>query len=198
MLEQFARLNAKSLSLKSSGLLPLLDVTDLCGVLASLPEQHSWYIYAMIDQRRSYNMEKLHVYCQQHVLQEMRSRGFKSRIIKHQDFAYGVTKAALYAHFHPKAKCSVCNGLGFKAAKQCEKCRGRGSIEYNWSERVAYGFNDRPDLTRKWYQQSCQHYDNFISSLIGEIRADLEIKLKQIKQQAVHYKYSDNEELFSE
>lgn len=79
MLEQFARLNAKTASFKSSGNAPLLDVTDLCGVLASLPDQHSWYIYAMIEQRRAYNMELLHHYFKSLVLQEMRQRKFKSK-----------------------------------------------------------------------------------------------------------------------
>lgn len=196
MLEQFARLNAKTTTFKSSGVMPLLDVSDLCGILASLQEQHSWYVYAMIDQRRSYNMEKLHVYCQQLVLQEMRSRGFKSRIINTQDFAYGVTKAALYAHFNPKSKCNACNGLGFKAASRCEKCNGRGSKEHSWAERVEYGFEMRKDLTRKWYQQSCQPYDNFIQSLIGEIQVDLCQQLERLKKQAIAYKRAENEELF--
>lgn len=198
MLEQFARLNAKTASFKPTGIAPLLEVTDLCGVLASLEDHHSWYIYAMIEQRRAYNMDLLHRYIQQIILQEMHSRNFASRLIDSKDFAYGVTKAALYAHFHPKGKCKACNGLGFKAATQCEKCRGKGSQEYGWAERVEYGFPTRKDLTRKWYQQSCKHYDSLVGSILAEIQQDLIDKLYRVKQQAQHYKRLENASLFDE
>ena len=198
MLEQFARLNAKTASFKSSGIAPLLDVTDLCGVLASLPDQHSWYIYAMIEQRRAYNMDLLHRYIQQLVLQEMSQRSFKSRIVTAYDFSYGVTKAALNAHFTPKGKCKTCNGLGFKAATQCPTCYGRGSQEHNWAEKVEYGFPMRKDLTRQWYKQSCGHYDQFVFSVLADIEIDLCEKLIRIKQQAKQFKRMESESLFDE
>ena len=198
MLEQFARLNAKTASFQSSGIAPLLEVTDLCGVLASLPEQHSWYIYAMIEQRRAHNMDLLHRYIQQLVLQEMYRKELKLRIVTSKDFAYGVTKAALYAHFNPKGKCKACNGLGFKAAKPCNKCDGNGAYEHNWSEKVEYGFPLRKDLSRKWYQQSCGPYDNYVTSILIDIQIDLSEKLYQVKQQAKRFKYMESESLFDE
>lgn len=198
MLEQFARLNAKTASLKISGNLPLLDVTDLCGVLALLDEHHSWYIYAMIEQRRAYNMELLHKYIQQLVMQEMRKREFKSRKVKLMDFAYGVTKAALFAHFNPRGKCKVCNGLGFKAAKRCEHCNGKGTREYNWSEKVQYGFPNRRDLTRDWYRKSCGYYDQFIESILHEIAAELSEKLNKVRRQAIAYKRLESAVLFDD
>jgi len=198
MLEIFARLNAKTATFTSSGIKPLLEVSDLCGILAKLPEQHSWYIYAMVEQRRAYNMDLLHRYCQQLVLEEMRRREFKSKIIKQSDFAYGVTKAALYAHFHPKGKCKACNGIGYKAAKQCKKCEGGGSQWHNWADRVEYGFPLRKDLTRDWYRKSCQHYDNFVGSTLAEIQIDLMDKLKHIKTQERAYRREENVSLFDE
>ena len=198
MLEQFARLNAKTINLKPTGMLPLIDVTDLCGVLASLEDQHSWYIYAMIEQRRAYNMDLLHRYLQQLVMQETHNRGFKSKLLSSTDFAYGVTKATLYAHFHPKGKCKACNGLGFKAAEPCKKCEGSGTNEYNWSEKVEYGFPLRKDLTRKWYHQSCGYYDQFINSLLAEIRIDLHDALYRVKQQAKRFKREESAGLFDE
>lgn len=196
MLEQFAKLNAKTLNITAgSGIKPLLEITDLCGVLASLEDHHSWYVYAMIEQRRAYNMDLLHRYCQQIILQEMLKRKFKSKIITASEFAHGVTKAALYAHFHPKGKCKACNGLGFKAATRCEMCGGKGSREYNWSERVEYGFPMRKDLTRKWYLKSCSHYDRLVTSIMYEIQGDLIEKLTQIKRQAKAYRREENGDL---
>lgn len=197
MLEQFARLNAKTASFKSSGIAPLLDVTDLCGVLASLDDYHGWYVYAMIEQRRAYNMELLHVHCQQLVIQEMRGRGYKSKLVTVKDFSYGVTKATLFAHFNPRGKCGACNGLGFKLAVKCVKCDGRGAKEHNWADKLSYGFPLREDLSRKWYAQSCGHYDRFINSLLIEIQQDLIDKLDRVKKQAKQYK-RENESLLDE
>lgn len=198
MLEQFARLNAKTASYVSSGIAPLLDVTDLCGILASLPDQHSWYIYAMIEQRRAYNMDLLHRYCQQLVLQEMLERKLKLKIITTHELAHGVTKAVIYAHFHPKGKCNTCNGLGFIAAKKCEKCVGAGSIGHKWAERLEYGFPMRKDLSRQWYRKVCSHYDQLVESILIELQIDLAEKLHRMKKQARQFKEMDNASLLDD
>lgn len=198
MLEQFARLNAKTASFKSSGIAPLLDVTDLCGVLASLPEQHSWYIYAMIEQRRAYNMELLHKYFQGLVLQEMLKRKFKSKLVKAGEFSYGVTKAVLNAHFHPRGKCRSCQAIGKISSVKCTVCKGTGraSPEHSWADKVKYGFPMREDLSRKWYHQSCGYYDQFLTSTLAQIQIDLDAALYRVKQQARQYKHNEN--LFDE
>lgn len=201
MLEQFARLNAKTASFKSSGIAPLLDVTDLCGVLANLPEQHSWYIYAMIEQRRAYNMELLHKYCQGLVLQEMRTKKFKSKLVKPGEFAYGVTKAVLNAHFHPRPKCHTCQALGRISGVTCTVCKGTGRApqDHSWAKKVQYGFPLRKDLSRKWYQQSCGHYDQFLTSVLAQIQIDLSDALARVKRQAREYqRQEENGNLFDE
>lgn len=200
MLEQFARLNAKTASFKSSGNAPLLDVTDLCGVLASLPDQHSWYIYAMIEQRRAYNMELLHHYFKSLVLQEMRQRKFKSKKVESLDFAYGVTKAVLNAHFHPRGKCKSCQALGKISGVKCTVCNGTGRAApaQTWSEKVKYGFPLRKDLDRKWYHQSCGHYDQLLTSTLAQIQIDLESALQKVKRHAIQYRREENESLFDD
>lgn len=198
MIEIFARLNAKTATFKPSGNTPLLDVTDLCGVLASLKEQHSWYVYALINQRRSYNMELLHVYCQQSIMQEMRSRNFKSSKGAVSDIAYGITKAAIYAHFHPKGTCATCNGLGFKNATKCEPCNGKGIKEHKWSERVIYGFPLRKDLSRHWYAKVCERYDRLVESMLLDIQVDLVSALEKVNRQAIAYRREENKGLFDE
>lgn len=200
MLEQFAKLNAKTASFKSSGIAPLLDVTDLCGVLASLPEQHSWYIYAMIEQRRAYNMELLHKYFQGLVLQEMLKRKFKSKLVIPREFSYGVTKAVLNAHFHPRGKCKSCQALGKISSVKCTVCNGTGraSPEHSWADKVKYGFPLRTDLSRKWYQQSCGYYDQFLMSTLAQIQIDLDAALHKVRQQARQYQREENECLFDD
>lgn len=200
MLEQFARLNAKTASFKSSGNAPLIDVADLCGVLASLPDQHSWYIYAMIEQRRAYNMELLHKYFQGLVLQEMLKRKFKSKLINHREFSYGVAKAVLNAHFHPRGKCKSCQAIGKISSVKCTVCNGTGraSPEHSWADKVKYGFPLRTDLSRKWYHQSCGHYDQLLASTLAQFQIDLIDELQKVKKQAKQYKREENENLFDE
>ena len=199
MLELFARLNPKRINQVGSTSTPLIEITDLCGVLAKLDDQHSWYIYAMIEQRRSYNMDLLHKYCQQLILQEMLLRKFKSRLVMPNEFAYGITKAVIYSHFHSKGKCSKCNGLGRIGTKKCEKCEGKGFKEYTHAEKVTYGFPLRPDLSRKWYQQVCRSYDQFTESILIELRNDLISSLQSIKKQALQYKRDEESaDLFDE
>lgn len=180
--------------------MPLLEVTDLCGVLASLDDLHSWYVYAMIDQRRSYNMELLHSYCKHIVLQELRKRQKKSHArpykVQPNDMAEGITKAALYAHFYPKGTCAKCKGLGFSLAKKCDNCGGKGVKEVNWAERVAYGFPMRPDLCRKWYIQSCEKYDRLVGSVLIDIQLDLVEALKKAQRDVIEYQRESNEKLF--
>ncbi|EOG9726789.1 hypothetical protein U2E72_13210 [Acinetobacter baumannii] len=196
MLEQFARLNAGTQSLVVSNKVPLLDTADLCGVLASLEDHHSWYVYAMIDQRRSYNMELLHTYLMQLLLQEMLLRRFYPKKVKPSEFAYGVTKAVIYAHFHPKGKCKACNGFGVVGAKPCVKCDGKGTKEHNWSERLEYGFPMHKGLTRSWYRIVCQPYDRFLESKLAEIQNDLHEKLLKLKKIEKAYRREENESLF--
>lgn len=201
MLEQFARLNAKTASYKSSGIVPLLEVTDICGVLAQLPEHHSWYIYAQIEQRRAYNMDLLHRYFQQLVLQEMLIRKFKPKLIKPSEFAYGIAKAVLNEHFHPFGKCRSCQALGKISSVKCTVCNGTGRSkpDHSWSDKVKYGFPMRPDLSRKWYQQSCGHYDQFLKSTIATIQNDLVNALNRVKRQARQIKRAEeNESLFDD
>ncbi|WP_111860945.1 hypothetical protein [Acinetobacter sp. CFCC 10889] len=199
MIELFARLNPKSINQVGSTSTPLIEITDLCGVLAKLGEQHSWYIYAMIEQRRSYNMDLLHKYCQQVILQEMLLRKFKSKLVKPSEFAYGITKAVIYSHFHSKGKCPKCNGLGRIGTKKCEKCEGSGNKEYSHEEKVSYGFPMRKDLSRQWYRQSCNHYDQFVECLLIELRNDLFFELDIIKKQALQYKRDEeNADLFDD
>lgn len=198
MLEQFARLNAGTQSLVVSNKVPLLDTADLCGVLASLDDHHSWYVYAMIDQRRSYNMELLHTYLMQLLLQEMLSRRFFPKKVKPSVFAYGVTKAVIYAHFHPKGKCRACYGLGKISSKACEKCDGKGIKEHSWAERLEYGFplSEGLGLTRSWYRVVCQPYDRFLESKLAEIQNDLHEKLLRLKKIEKAYRREENESLF--
>lgn len=198
MLEIFARLNAKGLVITGSGSKALIDIHDLCGILASLDEHHSWYVYALIEQRKSYNMDLLHRYCQQILLQEMNRRKFKSKIIKKDDCAYGITKAVLYGHFHSKGKCDACNGLGFKAKKRCIKCDGKGIASYKWAEKVSYGFPFRKDLTRKWYQSSCSTYDHYLQSILWEIHNEVAAKLSKVRRQAKDIAFGGTGELFDD
>lgn len=198
MIELFAKLNPKRINQVGSTLTPLIETTDLCGVLANLEDQHSWYIYAMIDQRRSYNMELLHKYCQQLILQEMLLKKFKSKLVKPSEFAYGVTKAVIYSHFNSKGKCPKCNGLGRIGKKPCEKCDGKGFREYSHSEKICYGFPMRSDLSRQWYRQSCNYYDQFIESFLIELRNDLIAGLSTIKKQALQYKREEETDLFDD
>ena len=198
MLEIFAKLNAKRINQNGGSSKPLIEITDLCGVLASLSDIHSWYIYSMIEQRRSYNMELLHIYFEQVVLQEMIQRKFKSRKLSPVEFSKGVTKAAIYAHFQHKGKCGACNGVGRIGSTKCKKCDGKGSQDYTRTEKINYGFPMRHDLTRKWYQQSCEHYDQLIESHLLEIRDDLAKSLSKIKSQARQYRREENEELFDD
>ncbi|MDC4361040.1 hypothetical protein NQ651_17805, partial [Acinetobacter baumannii] len=173
-----------------------LDKVDLCGVLASLEDHHAWYVYAMIDQRRSYNMELLHTYLMQVLLQEMLSRRFFPKKVKPSEFAYGVTKAVIYAHFHPKGKCRACNGFGKVGAKECDKCDGKGTKDHNWSERLEYGFPMKDGLTRSWYRIVCQPYDRFLESKLAEIQNDLHEKLSKLKKIEKSYRREENENLF--
>lgn len=199
MIEMFAKLNAKTISLTGGGG-QLIDVSDLCGVLASLEDRHSWYIYAMIEQRRAYNMELLHKHFQYLIIQEMRARKFyvKTKEITIADLAYGISRAVVYAHFHHKGKCKECNGIGKKGAEKCKKCEGKGSVVYGWAEKVNYGFPYRDDLNRKWYQSVCGHYDSYVESLLYEINLELVMALSRIKKQALQYRRAENESLFDE
>lgn len=198
MLELFAKLNAKRVNLNGGSAQALIDVSDLCGVLAALSDVHSWYIYAMIDQRRSYNMELLHKHFEQVVLQEMLNRKYTPEKVKPREFAEGVTKAVVYAHFHHKGKCKACNGLGRKGAEKCKKCEGKGSQSHTWSERVGYGFPLREDLSRKWYRISCGHYDQTIESELLKISDDLYQAIRKIKKQALQYRREESEDLFDD
>lgn len=198
MIELFAKLNAKSISQNGGSASPLIEISDLCGVLASLDDVHSWYIYAMIDQRRSYNMSLLHTHFEQLVLQEMIARKFKSKKLSPREFTEGVTKAVIYAHFHHKGKCRACAGQGRKGAEKCKKCDGKGTQEYTRSEKINYGFPMRTDLSRKWYEGSCEHYDQLIESELAQIRDDLITGIKKIKHQALQYRREENEDLFDE
>lgn len=199
MIELFAMLNPKSINLNGSSSSSLIENTDLCGILASLDEIHSWYIYSMIEQRRTYNMSLLHAHFKQVVLQEMLARRFKSKLLKPSEFAEGVTKAAIYAHFHHKGKCGACSGLGLIGRSKCKKCDGGGSKEYSHSEKVNYAFPMRTDVSRKWYQKSCVHYDQIIVSELYEIRQDLLRSLAKVKSQALQYRRDEvNEALFDE
>lgn len=198
MIEQFARLNAGTQTFNSSGHWPLLDEVDLCGILARLSDKHSWYVYAMIDQRRSYNMDLLHRYFTQVVLQEMLRKKYRSEKVKASEFAYGVTKAVIHAHFNPKGKCGYCNGIGRIGTSLCSKCLGSGVKMHNWSEKLNYGFPMRSDLSRKWYRVSCGYYDQFIESFLIEIRSDLIESLHQHKLIEKAYRREVNECLFDE
>jgi len=198
VIEQFARLNAGTQTFISNGQAPLLDKSDLCGVLANLSEKHSWYVYAMIDQRRSYNMDLLHRYFTQVILQEMLRKKYRSEKVSASEFAYGVTKAVVHAHFNPKGKCGYCNGIGRVGTSLCVKCTGSGVKVHNWSEKLNYGFPMRSDLTRKWYRVSCGYYDQFIESFLVEIHSELFESLRQLKLIEKQYRREENECLFDE
>lgn len=195
MLEIFSKLNAKRANIAGNGQ-SLLDVTDICGLLASLDQRHSWYVYAMIEQRRCYNMELLHKYCEQLILQEMLKRKFQPKKVGPSEFASGVTKAALYAYFNPKGKCHKCNGFGKIGIKKCPKCNGNGAREHNWLDRLRYGFPMRNDLSSNWYLKICSHYDSYVVSILIEIENDIIDALKLLKKQERIYRIQDNEVLF--
>lgn len=176
MLERFAKLNPKTqkYTMPSSGMVIMHDHYDLANVLAKLPEQHSWYIYAMIGQRSQQNISKLEQYFFVKVINEMMIRRFEPRKLTPSEFASGVVKAVSTAHFNPKGKCKKCNGVGFVGSKICKHCDGTGRNEYSMSEKVLIGFDcEKLNLSRKWYQNSCMHYDNLIQSEIAIIRNDL-------------------------
>ncbi|WP_151721046.1 hypothetical protein [Acinetobacter ursingii] len=179
MLELFAKLNPKTqkYTMPSSGVM-MQDHYDLANVLAKLPEQHSWYIYAMIGQQVDKNIQKLEQYFFVKVINEMLLRRFEPRKMTPSDFTQGVVKAAITAHFKPKGKCKKCNGIGFIGSKICKHCDGTGRNEYSMSEKVLIGFDcEKLKLSRKWYQNSCMHYDSLIQSEIAIIRNDLVFEL---------------------
>lgn len=220
MLELFARLNVKTPNYEPSqgDGNPIITQEDLCGVLASFPEQYSWYIYAAIDQRRSYNMELLHRYFKQRVMQEMRNKKYVPKICTVSAFADGVTKAAVWAFFYSKGQCPKCVGDGgwnvrvwnknthkyYDEFELCPQCDGTGRKEYNWSERVNYGFyqiyldsiqhiekdDSKPPMpfTRKWYTACCKNYDNFIREELTDMSRHLVAKIKHLKQQEMKYR----------
>ena len=201
MLEQFARLNAGTQTMMSSGNKPLLDKSDLCSVLAKLGEQHSWYVYAMIDQRRSYNMQLLHIYFKQHVLQVMRERKYKSRVAEPSYLAEGITRATIYTHFHPKGKCGKCNGLGRVGTSRCKNCDGSGNKSYSHVDKIRYGFPFSDKISRKFYERQCVFYENLINGILLELQDDLRRELRKLKIIEKAYRRDENtinEALFDE
>jgi excinuclease UvrABC ATPase subunit len=202
MLEQFARLNAGTQTINAENKVPLLDKADLCAVLAKLEGHHSWYIYAMIDQRRSYNMELLHTYLEQHVRAAMLERKFRSKLVTPVEFAIGVTKAVVYSHFHPKGKCGKCNGIGRIGTSLCTTCTGTGTKEHKWTEKLKYGFPFNDRVSRKWYEKSCIYYDRLVESLLVAIQDDLRKELIKLNRIEKAYRRDDessvNESLFDD
>lgn len=192
MLEQFARLNAGTQTIVSENKIPLLDKADLCAVLAKLGRHHSWYIYAMIDQRRGYNMELLHKYLEQYVLAAMYERKFRSKLVTPSEFAMGVTKAVVYSHFHPKGKCGKCSGLGYIGTSLCHNCGGTGTKEHKRSDKIKYGFPFNEHVSRKWYEKSCTFYDRLVDGLLVDIQ--LELKDELIKLNRIEKAYRRNDE----
>lgn len=196
MLEQFARLNAGTQTIVADNKIPLLDKADLCAVLAKLENHHSWYIYAMIDQRRSYNMDLLHRYLEQHVRAAMLERKFRSKLVTPIEFATGVTKAVIYSHFHPKGKCGKCNGLGHIGTSLCHVCNGTGTKEHKWSEKIKYGFPFNAKVSRKWYVKSATYYDKLIEAVLVDIQ--LQLRNELIKLNRIEKAYRRNDEMAAE